>query len=55
MDDINPIDVTVAKLSEINKSLSYFWLGDIHLMRRLRMLHYFGVIDHVIQVTVMVK
>ncbi len=50
-DDINPLDVTVAYVSVINKSktikcLGYLWPGDILLMGRPKEELYFGVIDH---------
>ncbi len=59
-DDINPSDVTVAYMSEINKSktikyLGYLWLDCILLMGRHKEDHNFSVIEHDIQVTVMVR
>ncbi len=56
MDDINPLDVTVAYVSVINESkiikcLGYLWLGDILLIGRPKPEYHFGVIDYDIRVT----
>ncbi len=60
MDDINPLDITVVdvlavKTSKAIKCLGYLWLGDILLMGRLKQEQHFGVIDHDIQVIVVVS
>ncbi len=51
MCDINPLDVTVANVSENDKSKTimcqdYKWLVDILLMGSPKEEYYFGVIDH---------
>ncbi len=60
MDHINPLDVTVAYLSVINKSktmkcLEYLRRRDIVLMGKLKKEYYFKVNDHDIHVTVVVN
>ncbi len=60
MDDINPLDVTVAYVSVINQSktikcLGYLWFGDTLLMGRPKQEHHVEVTDHDIQVIIMVR